>query len=356
VRQHPNAAPLVLTRRTVSAAGYLPAERLIEAIAMPYDLSGHHVTIGTSIGIAVFPGDGESPDELLKNADMALYSAKAEGRGRYRFFEPEMDALMQARRTLELDLRKALLAEEFEVWYQPLMNIKSGMVSGFEALLRWRHSARGQVTPAEFIPLAEDIGLIIPLGRWVLFQACSDAAGWPGNMKVAVNVSVVQFGSHTLVEDVAAALAASGLDPDRLELEITETVMLDDTDAILVILHQLRDLGVGIAMDDFGTGYSSLSYLRRFPFSKVKIDRSFIEGLGNGGDCDAIVKAVTELCETLGMATVAEGVETEEQLQQLRAGNCGEAQGYLFSKPRPAAEVASMCRRLNQAAMADAAD
>jgi diguanylate cyclase (GGDEF)-like protein/PAS domain S-box-containing protein len=332
------------------------AQRIIEAIGQPYELNGHHVTIGTSIGIAVYPEDGEDPDQLLKNADMALYSAKAEGRGRYRFFEPEMDALMQARRTLELDLRKALTAEEFEVWYQPLMNIKTRSVSGFEALVRWNHAERGLVTPAEFVPLAEDIGLIIPLGKWVLSRACADAASWPGAMKVAVNVSVVQFGSHTLVEDVAAALAASGLDPGRLELEITETVMLEDTDAILVILHQLRDLGVGIAMDDFGTGYSSLSYLRRFPFSKVKIDRSFIEGLGNGGDCDAIVKAVTELCETLGMATLAEGVETEEQLLQLQAGNCGEAQGYLFSKPRPANEVASMCRKLSQEALADAAD
>jgi diguanylate cyclase (GGDEF)-like protein len=332
------------------------AKRLIEAIGLPYELSGHRVTIGTSIGIAIFPGDGEDPDQLLKNADMALYSAKADGRGRYRFFEPEMDALMQARRRLEVDLRKALVEEQFEVWYQPLMNIKTRSVSGFEALLRWNHRDRGMVAPADFVPLAEDIGLIIPLGRWVLSRACSDAMTWPGDMKVAVNVSVVQFGSHTLVEDVAAALKASGLDPKRLELEITETVMLEDTDAILVILHQLRGLGVGIAMDDFGTGYSSLSYLRRFPFSKVKIDRSFIEGLGHGGDCDAIVNAVTELCETLGMATLAEGVETEDQLRQLEAGNCGEAQGYLFSKARPASEVAEMCDRLNQEALADAAD
>jgi EAL domain-containing protein (putative c-di-GMP-specific phosphodiesterase class I) len=211
------------------------------------------------------------------------------------------------------------------------------------------------VQPSDFIPLAEEIGLIVPLGQWALQQACQDAVTWPGDMKVAVNVSVVQFGAGTLVGDVAAALRQSGLDPARLELEITESVMLNDTDATLAILYRLRDLGVGIAMDDFGTGYSSLSYLRRFPFSKVKIDRSFIADLGKDGGSDAIVTAVTELCETLGMLTLAEGVETEEQLRQLRAGNCGEAQGFLFSTPRPASEVASMCRRLTRPAFAEAA-
>jgi diguanylate cyclase (GGDEF)-like protein len=324
------------------------ADRLIETIRQPYDLEGNKVTIGTSVGIALIPDDGEDADTLMKNADMALYSAKGDGRGRRHFFEPRMDARMRERRLLELDLRQALAEGEFQVYYQPLMNLKTGMVTGFEALVRWHHRERGMVSPAEFIPLAEEIGLIVPLGNWVLRQACLDAANWPGAMKVAVNVSVVQFGSHTLVEDVAAALQASGLPASQLELEITETVMLDDTDSILVILHQLRDLGVGIAMDDFGTGYSSLSYLRRFPFSKVKIDRSFIEGLGTGGDCDAIVTAVTDLCETLGMSTLAEGVENEAQLTQLRSGNCGEAQGYLFSPPRPASEVAAMCLRLTQ--------
>ena len=210
------------------------------------------------------------------------------------------------------------------------------------------------IPPSDFIPIAEEIGLIVPLGEWALRRACQDAVTWPGNMKVAVNVSVIQFGSGTLVGDVAAALRESGLDPARLELEITETVMLNDTEATLVILYQLRDLGVGIAMDDFGTGYSSLSYLRRFPFSKVKIDRSFIADLGKDGSSNAIVTAVTELCETLGMLTLAEGVETEEQLRHLRAGNCGEAQGYLFSPPRPAAEVAAMCGRLGQPALAEA--
>ncbi len=323
------------------------SERLIGALSLAYELDGQHVMIGTSIGIVVVPGDGDDPDQLLKRADIALYSAKADGRGRFRFFEAQMDSLMQTRRMLEIDLRKALIAGEFELYYQPITNIKNGMVTGFEALLRWHHPERGMVPPSEFVPLAEEIGLIIPLGKWVLQQACSDAATWPGPLKVAVNVSVVQFGSPTLVEDVVIALETSGLDPSRLEVEITETVMLDDTDCILVLLHRLRDLGVGISMDDFGTGYSSLSYLRRFPFSKVKIERSFTEGLGRGRDNDAIVAAVTELCKTLGMTTLAEGVETEAQLQMLRGTSCGEAQGYLFSPPRPAREVAAICRKLN---------
>jgi diguanylate cyclase (GGDEF)-like protein len=331
------------------------ATRLIEMFRPPFEVAGHQVMIGTSIGIAVVPDDGADADEIMKNADLALYSAKADGRARYRFFETDMDALMQARRTLEIDLRKGLVAGEFELFYQPLMNIKSGSVIGFEALVRWFHPERGVVQPSDFIPLAEEIGLIVPLGQWALQQACQDAVTWPGDMKVAVNVSVVQFGAGTLVGDVAAALRQSGLDPARLELEITESVMLNDTDATLAILYRLRDLGVGIAMDDFGTGYSSLSYLRRFPFSKVKIDRSFIADLGKDGGSDAIVTAVTELCETLGMLTLAEGVETEEQLRQLRAGNCGEAQGFLFSTPRPASEVASMCRRLTRPAFAEAA-
>jgi EAL domain-containing protein (putative c-di-GMP-specific phosphodiesterase class I) len=212
--------------------------------------------------------------------------------------------------------------------------------------MRWFHPRRGMIPPTDFIPLAEEIGLLIPLGEWALRRACLDAAKWPDKIKVAVNVSATQFASRTLVEDVITALAVSGLEPERLELEITETVMLDETHSILAILHRIRDLGVGIAMDDFGTGYSSLNYLRRFPFSKVKIDRSFVEGLGQGGDCDAIVAAITDLCSTLGMIALAEGVETEDQLQRLRAANCREAQGYLFSPPRPVSEVPALCRRL----------
>jgi diguanylate cyclase (GGDEF)-like protein len=324
------------------------AERLIEGLGQPYDVDGHQLTIGTSIGIALVPNDGIDPDQILKNADMALYRAKADGRSRYRFFEPAMDVLMQARRLLEIDLRKALSAGQFTVFYQPLMNLKSGSVIGFEALVRWLHPERGLVQPSDFIPLAEEIGLLVPLGKWVLGRACLDAATWPATMKVAVNVSVTQFASGTLVEDVAAALREAGLKPSRLEIEITETVMLGDSEDVLRILRRLRDMGVGIALDDFGTGYSSLSYLRRFPFTKVKIDRSFIEGLGKSGDADAIVAAVIDLCDTLGIIALAEGVETEDQMQRLRSGNCAEAQGYLFSRPRPASEVAGLCRKLTE--------
>lgn len=315
------------------------ALRLINVLSAPYDINGHQVVVGTSIGIAVLPGDGHDPDMLLKNADLALYRAKEEGRGRYRFFEPEMDARMQARRALEIDLRKALANGEFEVFYQPLMNIQTRSISGFEALVRWHHPERGLVQPTEFVPMAEEMGLIVPLGKFVLRQACVDAVNWPRGMKVAVNLSPIQFGNRSLVADVAAALHDAGLSSTRLELEITESVMLRDTKAVLVILHQLRALGVGIAMDDFGTGYSSLSYLRSFPFTKVKIDQSFVRGLGQGGDCDTIVAAIADLCARLGMITTAEGVETEDQMLRLRAGNCTEAQGYLFSEPIPAERV-----------------
>ncbi len=345
---------IVLSMHQPSDAKML-AERLIAAIGAPYELDGHQVIIGTSVGIALLPDDGNDTDALLKNADLALYRAKADGRGRYSFFAPEMNALMQERRNLEIDLREALKLGQFEVYYQPLMNLKTRLVTGFEALLRWHHPIRGMVPPSDFIPVAEEMGLIVSLGIWVLRQACADAAGWTGNQTVAVNLSAVQFGSRTLVEDVADALSDSGLDPHRLELEITETVMLHDTEAALVVLHHLRDLGVSIAMDDFGTGYSSLSYLRRFPFDKVKIDKSFVDGLGQGGDCDAIVRLITELCAHLGMTTTAEGVETEEQLQQLFGGTCTQAQGFLFSRPRPANEVAELCRTLNARAEPEAA-
>jgi diguanylate cyclase (GGDEF)-like protein len=317
---------------------------IIDALSAPYHLDGHSFAIGTSIGIALIPGDGTDPGQILKNADMALYRAKADGRGRYRFFEPEMDKRMRQRRHLELELRRALTEGQFELVYQPLVNLRRQKVCGFEALVRWRHPERGMVPPSDFIPVAEETGLIIPLGEWVLKQACRDAASWPTDVKVAVNLSPLQFAGRALVEDVAAALAASGLPANRLELEITETVMLEETEAVLRVLHRLRNLGIGIGMDDFGTGYSSLGYLRRFPFSKVKIDRSFIEGLGDGGYCDAIVAAVTNLCDILGMTTTAEGVETEAQMEHLAGVRCTEVQGYLFSRPRPASEVPAMCR------------
>lgn len=323
------------------------ASRIVDALGAPYQIHGQQVVTGASIGIAIVPEDGGDPDLLLRNADLALYRAKADGRGTWCFFRPEMDAQMQARRNLELDLRRALGDGQFDLAYQPLMNLTTNTVTGFEALLRWDHPQRGQVLPSAFVPFAEESGLIVPIGRWVLQRACADAVTWPSSMRVAINVSVVQFGTRTLIGDVTAALQDSGLDPSRLELEITESAMLQDTEAVLDCLHELRAMGVGIAMDDFGTGYSSLSYLRRFPFSKVKIDRSFVEGLGQGRDCDAIVGAMIDLCENLGMTVLAEGVETEEQLRMLRAGRCGEAQGYLFSQPRPASEVAAMCRRFS---------
>jgi diguanylate cyclase (GGDEF)-like protein len=315
------------------------AARLIDAISVPYDLDGHQVVVGLSIGIAIAPDDGADPHQLLKNADMALYRAKADGRGRYRFFEPAMDARMQARRRLELDLRKAIVASEFELFYQPLVDIHSERVRGLEALIRWRHPECGMISPAEFIPLAEETGLIVPIGEWVLRQACQDAAGWPEDVKVAVNLSPIQFKSSDLLAAVTGALARSRLSASRLELEITESVLLHDNETTLAMLHQLRDLGVKIFMDDFGTGYSSLGYLRKFPFDKIKIDRSFIRDMSDRDDSLAIVRAVTAMGASLGMTTTAEGVETLEQLERLRKEGCSEVQGYFFSPPRPAAEI-----------------
>jgi predicted signal transduction protein with EAL and GGDEF domain len=277
---------------------------------------------------------------------MALYRAKEDGRGIYRYFEPEMDARMQARRALELDLRKAHALGEFELFYQPLIRLDTNEVSGLEALLRWRHPQRGLVPPGEFIALTEEIGLIGAIGAWVLKQACREATSWPSDLKVAVNLSPVQFKNGTVVLDVIAALGASGLPASRLDLEITEAVLLQDTDATIATLSSLRDLGVGISMDDFGTGYSSLGYLRKFPFDKIKIDRSFIRDLSEQPDSIAIVRAVTGLGSSLGISTTAEGVETEAQLQRLRDEGCTEVQGYLFSKPIPANEVRLLLQRL----------
>lgn len=328
------------------------ARRLVDAISRPFDLDGHQVVIGTSIGIAVMPGDGLDPDALLKSADMALYRAKTEGRGRWTFFEPEMDARMQARRALEADLRRALAAGEFELHYQPIVGVESCRVSGLEGLLRWRHPTLGLAPPDNFIPLAEEIGLIVPIGEWVLERACADAASWEDAPRIAVNLSPTQFTSKGLVAAVEAALAASGLDPARLDLEITEMVMLQDTEATIATLHRLKALGLRIAMDDFGTGYSSLSYLQRFPFDKVKIDRSFIGGLDQSCQSDAIVRAVAGLCSALGMSTTAEGVETKEQFVSLRAKGCSEAQGYLFSRPIPADLVPGLLAEMGRKAAA----
>jgi diguanylate cyclase (GGDEF)-like protein len=320
------------------------ARRICEALKAPYDLHGHAVIVDTSIGIAISPGDGTEPNELLRNADMALYGAKADGRGGYRFFEPAMDARMKGRRTLELALRHALVNGEFELYYQPLVGLADRRITCCEALLRWHHPERGMVPPAEFIPVAEEIGLIVPLGEWVLRRACADAATWPPEVKVAVNLSPIQVMNQNLVSVVVGALAASGLPANRLELEITESVLMQNTDNTLSALHRLRELGVRISMDDFGTGYSSLSYLRSFPFDKIKIDRCFISGLADGDDSVAIVLAIAGLAKNLGIMTTAEGVETQAQLQQVRALGCTEMQGFLFSPPRRLEEIAKLFR------------
>jgi diguanylate cyclase (GGDEF)-like protein len=318
------------------------AKRIRDSIVTPYDLDGHQVLADISIGISLAPTDAAEPDPLLKNADMALYGAKADGRGTYRFFEPEMDARMKARRELEMDLRKALVNAEFELYYQPLVNLQTNAITAFEALLRWNHPVRGLVSPAEFVPIAEETGLIVPLGEWVLHRACAEAAKWPRNIKVAINLSPVQLKNKGLVEVVVNALASSGMPADRVQLEITETVLMQNTFNTLATLQKLRALGVQIALDDFGTGYSSLSYLRSFPFDKIKIDRSFIQDLSSSAEPLAIVHAVAGLAKNLNMVSTAEGVETNQQRDALQSLGCVEMQGYLFSRPRPPAEIAQM--------------
>jgi diguanylate cyclase (GGDEF)-like protein len=314
-------------------------KRIRESIAKPYHLDGHQIVTDISIGVSLAPMDASEPDQLLKNADMALYGAKGDGRGTFRFFEPEMDAKMKTRRELEMDLRKALVNAEFELYYQPLVNLKTNEISAFEALVRWNRPTRGLVSPADFIPVAEETGLIIPLGEWVLRRACEETAKWPAHIKVAVNLSPSQLKSRNLTQIVVSALAESGMPASRLQLEITETVLMHNTFNTLATLHALRKLGVQIAMDDFGTGYSSLSYLRSFPFDKIKIDRSFIQDLSNGAEPLAIVHAVAGLARSLNMISTAEGVETQQQLDQLQAMGCTEMQGYLFSHARPAADI-----------------
>ncbi|MCA1387720.1 EAL domain-containing protein [Bradyrhizobium sp. IC3123] len=324
------------------------ASLLIDMLKAPYDVDGQEMVIGASIGIALSPGDGTTPEELMRNADMALYRAKADGGGVHHFFEREMDLQAQRRRDMELDLRRAFANGEFELHYQPLVSIASDRISGFESLLRWRHPDKGMISPAEFIPVAEDIGLITQLGEWVLREACTEAVKWPVDVKVAVNLSPAQFRSRNLVQVVISALAQSGLSPKRLELEITESIFLAETDANVATLHQLRELGVGISMDDFGTGYSSLSYLRSFPFDKIKIDRSFVKDLAERPDCGAIVRAISGLGRSLNITTTAEGVETEDQLDWLRAEGCNEVQGFLFSAARPAAELGKLLADFGQ--------
>jgi predicted signal transduction protein with EAL and GGDEF domain len=305
----------------------------------PYDLEGHQAIIGASIGISLAPKDGLDSEWLMRCADLALYRAKAQGRGGFAFFESEMIAAAQTRRVLGLELREALIKGQFEAHYQPQINVKTGQVSGAEALIRWRHPTRGLVAPNNFVPIAEEVGLIVPIGEWIMRQACRDAAQWRNGMRVAVNISAVQFRDHNLATMVVSALAASGLPASQLELEITESVLLEKTETTLKTLHQLRGLGVRVSLDDFGTGYSSLSYLRSFPFDKLKIDRSFVREVTANANGAAIVRAIASLGASLGMEITAEGVETEEQLDCVWKEGCTEAQGYYFSPPRPASEL-----------------
>jgi diguanylate cyclase (GGDEF)-like protein len=319
------------------------AERIRASLCEPFDLGDHQLTTSTSIGIAIAPRDGADSDELMKRADLALYAAKHGGRGAFRFFEYELDQRMHARRNLERDMRDALARGEFELHYQPFVNAGSDDISGFEALLRWHHPRRGLVLPAEFIPLAEETGMIVPLGEWVLRAACAEAAKWPADLKIAVNLSPAQFRSKDLVAIVVGALATAGIAPPRLELEVTETVIMQDSEAVFTALRQLHALGVRIALDDFGTGYSSLSFLQKFPFDKIKIDRSFVNELsGAGEEARLIALAVVRFAVNLGKTTTAEGVETREQADILRAEGCTELQGYYFGRPAGASEIAQM--------------
>jgi diguanylate cyclase (GGDEF)-like protein len=315
------------------------ASRIIEAVSAPYDVSDHKIMIGTSVGIAVSREGETDVEKLLSQGDLALYRSKYEGRGAYSFFEEELDTRMRLRRELELDLRLALAGSQFYLEYQPLLNLERNEVAGVEALLRWAHPQRGVISPVEFIPLAEETGLIISIGEWVLRQACADAAKWPDNVRVAVNLSPKQFKSRTLVDMVFNAVAAAGIRPQRLELEITESALLNDSEATLDALRRLHAFGVRIAMDDFGTGYSSLSYLGKFPFDKIKIDRYFIANLKTGESSLAILRAISSLGRALGLSTTAEGVETEEQLETIRAEGCTEIQGFYYSRPKPVAEI-----------------
>ena len=315
------------------------AQRLARTLKDPFEIDGHRIDIGASIGIAMAPMDGVDADQLLKKADMALYAAKNGGGGDHRFFALEMEEAAQERRALELDLREALASDQFQLYFQPLVDLRTGRVTTCEALMRWKHPTRGMVPPAVFIPIAEETGLIITLGEWALQRACAEAANWPKSVKVAVNLSPVQFRDRGLALHVVSALAKSGLPAQRLELEVTERLLLEDSDGTLAAMEQLKNLGVSISLDDFGTGYSSLNYLRKFPFQKIKIDQSFIQGLGEERDAQAIIGAVAGLGASLDKTVVAEGIETEEQMRQVKAHGCHEGQGHLFGAPMSAETI-----------------
>ena len=320
------------------------AREILGAIAQPLNIDGNELVPSTSIGIAIAPDDGSDGGTLLRNADLALYRAKEAGRGTYAFFEESLNERAQERRQLESDLRLALERGEFELHYQPLFDLEHNRICSFEALIRWNHPKRGLVSPVDFIPIAEDTGLIVPIGAWVIREACAQAARWPDQIRIAVNVSPVQFHRGALHETILRALATTGLAPDRLEVEITESIFLEGSETTLRLLHALRTLGVRVALDDFGTGYSSLSYLQSFPFDKLKIDRSFIHNLLTRDGATAIVHAITELANALGIETTAEGVEETAQLMELRAHGCSSVQGFLFAEPMTAADVDQLFR------------
>jgi diguanylate cyclase (GGDEF)-like protein/PAS domain S-box-containing protein len=326
------------------------AQRIADVIGQPYEIDGHRIEACVTIGIALAPADGADPDQLLKNADIALYRAKLDNPGTWSFFEPEMGTLVEARRAMETELRAALANGELEIYYQPLYNVKSAQVCAFEALVRWRHPLRGIILPDEFIPLAEETGLIVAIGDWILQEACTEAAKWPEAVSLSVNLSSVQFRNRTPVRAVVNALASSGLAACRLELEITETVLMQHSEVAIAALHQLRGLGVRIAMDDFGTGYSSLSYLRSFPFDKIKIDRSFVQDLTRKAGGVAIVRAITAMGKSLLLTTTAEGVETMEQFSIVCNEGCTEVQGFFFSRPKPAKDIPEMLRTISAGA------
>jgi diguanylate cyclase (GGDEF)-like protein len=324
------------------------AGRVVETLREPFLAHGKRVDIGGTVGIALVPQDGRTAEDVMRKADIALYGAKARGRGTWRFFDPEMEGRLRARRQLELDLAGAAERGELELFYQPIISLATHRVEGCEALMRWRHPLRGMVSPAEFVPIAEETGLICGIGAWAIDAACAAAATWPDDIFVSVNLSVAQFAGPDLALAAARALKQSGLDASRMVLEVTETLLLGDDPATLELLHRLRDLGVAIALDDFGTGYSSLSHLRSFPFDKIKIDQSFVRDLPQRRNCEAIVGAVARLASCLEMTTVAEGVETEDHLARVEAAGCDAVQGYLFSPPVPATELADVVTEIDR--------
>lgn len=324
------------------------SRRIIDALASSVNFETQPINVGASVGVAIAPYDADNDTELLQSADLALYCAKADGRGVHRFFEPEMAARMLARRSLELEFRRAIELEQFEMHYQPVMDMQTKRVVGLEGLVRWVHPELGLIAPDRFIPMAEETGLIVPLGDWVLRRACLDAALWDSSLTLSVNLSPVQLRNRSLVMSVMNALSAANMPPQRLELEITETVLLSNNGLALALLKQLREQGVRIAMDDFGTGYSSISYLRQFPFDRIKIDRSFVSGANADAESSALVRMIAALGQTLGVRTTAEGVETQLEMQSVREAGVTEMQGYLLSRPIPASQVPLFLNDLSQ--------